>query len=421
MRKLVIIMISILIIFPSIAFAGGQSEQDDVVELDFSSWRTEDVAVYEELIDMFEKENPGINVTYSPYKTEEYQTVLATNFKGGTAADVIHLRAYGNFEQFAKPGYLLPLTEDIIPEIALFSKQSLGGSTSITDGKVYGVPYASQSLVIYYNTDLYKDLGLSVPETWDEFISNLNAFESAGITGIANGSKTGWMDEVMLGVIGPNFYGGNDFYDALMKGETDFTDSRYVKALDKLAELSPYMPDGFTGLDYVEQQMLFINNMAGHFIGGIWEDSYFTSQNPDLNYDIFFGPVENKGDSQYISTYMDGSFGINKTTEYKDEAITFVRFLASQEAQQFICDKLGVRTEHPDVVPTQPLLKRVIDPSVKTTPPYIMLVSFRYEQPSGSELLQNGIQALMSGSATSKEVAQDIQDGVSIYFNPSQK
>ncbi len=326
--------------------------------MDFSSWRTEDVAVYEELIDMFEKENPGINVTYSPYKTEEYQTVLATNFKGGTAADVIHLRAYGNFEQFAKPGYLLPLTEDIIPEIALFSKQSLGGSTSITDGKVYGVPYASQSLVIYYNTDLYKDLGLSVPETWDEFISNLNAFESAGITGIANGSKTGWMDEVMLGVIGPNFYGGNDFYDALMKGETDFTDSRYVKALDKLAELSPYMPDGFTGLDYVEQQMLFINNMAGHFIGGIWEDSYFTSQNPDLNYDIFFGPVENKGDSQYISTYMDGSFGINKTTEYKDEAITFVRFLASQEAQQFICDKLGVRTEHPDVVPTQPLLKK---------------------------------------------------------------
>lgn len=420
MRKLVIIMVSILIIFPSIAFAGGQSEQEDVVELDFSSWRTEDVAVYEELIDMFEKENPGIKVTYSPYKTEEYQTVLATNFKGGTAADVIHLRAYGNFEQFAKPGYLLPLTEDIIPEIALYSKQSLGGSTSITDGKVYGVPYASQSLVIYYNTDLYKDLGLSVPKTWDEFISNLKAFKSAGITGIANGSKTGWMNEVMLGVIGPNFYGDNDFYDALMKGETDFTDPRYVKALDKLAELIPYMPDGFTGLDYVDQQMLFINDMAGHFIGGIWEDSYFTSQNPDLNYDIFFGPVENKGDPQYISTYMDGSFGINKATKHKDEAITFVRFLASQEAQQFLCDKLGVRTEHPDVVPTQPLLKKVIDPSVNTTP-YIMLVSFRYKQPSGSELLQNGIQALMSGSATSKEVAQDIQDGVSIYFNPSQK
>lgn len=420
MRKLVIIMVSILIIFPSIAFAGGKSEQENVVELDFCSWRTEDVAVYEELIDMFEKENPGIKVTYSPYKTEEYQSVLATHFKGGTAADVIHLRAYGNFEQFAKPGYLLPLTEDIIPEIALYSKQSLGGSTSITDGKVYGVPYASQSLVIYYNTDLYKDLGLSVPKTWDEFISNLKAFKSAGITGIANGSKTGWMNEVMLGVIGPNFYGDNDFYDALMKGETDFTDPRYVKALDKLAELIPYMPDGFTGLDYVDQQMLFINGMAGHFIGGIWEDSYFTSQNPDLNYDIFFGPVENKGDPQYISTYMDGSFGINKATKHKDEAITFVRFLASQEAQQFLCDKLGVRTEHPDVVPTQPLLKKVIDPSVNTTP-YIMLVSFRYKQPSGSELLQNGIQALMSGSATSKEVAQDIQDGVSIYFNPSQK
>lgn len=420
MRKMIFVVLSLLLLIPSVSFAGGQGEQEDVVELDFSSWRTEDVAVYEELIAMFEAENPGIKVTYSPYKTEEYQTVLATNFKGGTAADVIHLRAYGNFEQFAKPGYLLPLTENNIPELALYSKQSLGGSTSITDGNVYGVPYASQSLVIYYNTDLYDELGLSVPKTWGEFISNLKAFEAAGIVGLANGSKTGWMDEVMMGVIGPNFYGGNDFYDALLEGETDFTDPRYIKALDKLAELTPYMPDGFTGLDYVEQQMLFINDMAAHFIGGIWEDSYFKSQNPDLNYDIFFGPVEKAGDPQYISTYMDGSFGINKTTEHQEEAITFVRFLASQKAQQFLCDKLGVRTEHPDVVPTQPLLKKVIDPSVKTTP-YLMLVSFRYEQPTGSELLQNGLQALLSGDATSRKVAQDVQDGVSLYFEPFQK
>jgi len=420
MRKVLLyVMILLICSSASMLFAAGQSEKTEAVELDFSSWRTEDVAIYEELIAMFETENPGIKVTYKPYKTEEYQTVLAANFKGGTAADVIHLRAYGNFEQFAKPGYLMPITEDVIPEVTLYSDQSLAGSTSITDGKIYGIPYASQSLLIYYNKAIYEELGLTPPETFDEFVSNLKACETAGIIPLANGTKTGWMDEVMAGVICPNFYGGNDFYYDLISGKTNFKDPRYAASLDKLAELTPYMPSGFTGMEYVESQMLFLNEMAVHFIGGIWEDSYFHSQNPDLTYDIFIGPAAEKGGERYISTFMDGSFGINKDTPNKDEAIKFVRFLASLEAQQYLSDQLGVKTEHPDVVPTKPLLMKVMDPSLTTTP-YMMLVSFRYEQPTGSALIQAGLQGLLAGDIDSAQVAAEIQKGIEIYFKPFQ-
>ncbi len=419
MRKVMLYVMIILICLPgSMLFAAGQQEEE-MVELDFSSWRTEDVDVYEAIIAMFEEENPGISVTYSPYKTEEYQTVLAANFKGGTAADVIHLRAYGNFEQFAKPGYLMPLTEDIIPELAKYSAQSLAGSTSITDGNVYGVPYASQSLVIYYNTAMYAELGLTPPESWDEFISNLEACAAAGITPLANGTKTGWMDEVMSGVICPTFYGGNDFYYDILDGKTGFDDPKYAGALEKLHSLAEYMPSGFTGLEYVESQMLFLNEMAAHFIGGIWEDSYFSKQNEDLDYDIFIGPPAQKGGAQYISTFMDGSFGINKATPNSDEAIKFVNFMASKEVQQYISDNLGVKTEHPEVVPTKPLLMKVMDPSLTTTP-YMMLVSFRYEQPSGSSLIQSGLQALFGGDKTSEEVVADVQKGIATYFEPFQ-
>ncbi len=422
MRKVMLYVMILLICLPAgTLFAGGAQEtgKQEVTEISISSWRTEDVPIYDELIAMFEAENPDIKVTYKSYKTEEYQTVLAANFKGGIAADVIHLRAYGNFEQFAKPGYLLPLTPEIIPELSKYSDQSLAGSTSITDGNVYGVPYASQSLVIFYNKDVYAELGLTPPTTWAEFESNLKACKAAGITPIANGTKTGWMDEVLAGIISQNYYGGNDFYYDLVAGKTDFTDPRYVKSLDKLLDLGPYMPDGYVGLEYVESQMLFINDMAAHFLGGIWEDAYFSSQNPDLNYDIFLGPVENKGDTQYLSTFMDGSYGINKATPNKDEAIRFVNFLASAKAQQFLCDQLGVKTEHPDVVPTKTLLKKVMDPSLTTTP-YMMLVSFRYEQPTGSALIQAGLQALFAGDKDAEEVCADIQKGVATYYKPFQ-
>lgn len=422
-KKGLLVLLILVMSLPSIVFASGAEEtksmKEDKVELTFSSWRTEDVDVYEEVISMFEEKYPNISVTYRPYKTEEYQTVLAANFKGGTAADVIHLRAYGNFEQFAKPGYLLPLTEENVPGLANFDSTSLAGGTSIYDNKVYGVPYASQSLVIYYNKDIYNDLGLSEPETWNEYMNNLKALKAAGITPISNGTYTGWMDEVLVGLVGSGVY-KNAFFDEVTSGETDFTDPRYVAALDRVNSLTPYFPEGFESIDYVAQQMLFINGMAGHFMGGIWEASYFLSQNEDLNLGMFVCPPDEKGGDRYIAFYMDGSYGVNKTSTHQEEALEFVNFLASKDVQQFLSDKLGVKTEHKDVVPQNSYLKVVSDPSLIKVP-YLMLVGFRYEQPTGSSLLQTGIQGLFSGDMSSEEVCADIQKGVATYYKPFQK
>jgi len=41
------------------------------------------------------------------------------------------------------------------------------------------------------------------------------------------------------------------------------------------------MPENFMGISYTDMQMLFINEMAGHFIGGSWEAGYFSAQRPD--------------------------------------------------------------------------------------------------------------------------------------------
>ena len=38
--------------------------------------------------------------------------------------------------------------------------------------------------------------------------------------------------------------------------------------------------------------------------------------------------------------------------------------------------------------------------------PYIMLVGFRYENPTGSTLIQEGLQRMFAGDATAEEVAE---------------
>lgn len=427
--KKTLVLLLVLIVPITLVFSGGKQEEEpaptaaepaevEAVDLEFWSWRTEDVEIYDALIAQFEAENPGINVTFTAYKNTEYATVLSAAINGGNAPDIIHLRAYGGLETYAQPGYLMPL-EDLVPELAGFSDGALKGVTSIADNEMYGVPFASQTLVIYYNKAVYDELGLRVPETWSEFLANLQAMKDAGVVPLANGGKDGWTLEVLMGVICPNFYGANDFYEELIAGDTDFTDDRYRTSLEKLLELRPYMPDNFMGVSYTDMQMMFINEMAGHFIGGSWEAGYFSTQNPDLDFDVFAGPAKSSEDTRYVSTFLDGSFGMSATTKHPDEAATFLRFLASTEAGQYLADNLRQKSDVPGVVFSDPFLEKVGELNADSTP-YIMLVGFRYEQPTGSALIQSALQGMLADSIDSAEVVRQVQEGVATWYEPFQ-
>jgi raffinose/stachyose/melibiose transport system substrate-binding protein len=421
MKNRTIVFAALFVLVMPFAFAGGAQEEapaEDAVELEFWSWRIEDTDQYEELIARFEAENPGITVNFDPIQQTEYNTVLSAALQGGTGPDIIHLRAYGGLEQFAQPGYLMPLDGEI-EELNAIPQGVLRGATSIADGRVYGVPFASQTLLVYYNKGMYDELGLDEPETWDEFIANLEAMEEAEITPLANGAADGWTLEVLSGVMSPNFYGANDFFNAIMAGETDFTDPEYVASLDQLLELSEYMPDGFMGVSYVDMQAAFINEIAGHFVGGSWEAAYFQSQNPSLDFGIFQGPVENAGDTRYVSSFVDGSFGASADTEYPEEAQAFLTFLMSQESGQFFADELKLISDVPGVNADDPFLQEVIGFNENSTP-YMTLVGFRYQQPTGSTLLQSALQEMFAGQIDAAAAAAQVQRGVETWFEPFQ-
>ena len=57
----------------------------------------------------------------------------------------------------------------------------------------------------------------------------------------------------------------------------------------------------------------------------------------------------------------------------------------------------------------------------KNSTPYIFLVGFRYEQPTGSSLFQSAAQDLMVGKASAEETCQIVQDGIASYYEPFQK
>ena len=400
-----------------LAFVGAALAQDPV-ELTFWSWRVEDQAAYDEIIASYEADHPNVDITYEAFPTENYNTVLSTALAADEGPDIIHVRAYGGFEAFAEPGFLMPL-DDRVEALSAFPPLSLDGERLRSDGKVYAVPFASQTLVIYYNQDIFNELGLTPPTTWEDFTAAAEALEAAGYIPLANGTATGWMDEVLMGVFGPNIYGA-DFFGEVVSGETTFEDPRYVEALERLSDLVAYMPPDASGVDYAASQALFLNGLAGMFAGGSWEIANFRGQNPDLNLGIMAPPVEEAGQQPLVSWFLDGGYAVNAGTDHPEEALAFVRFLASPEFGQQLTDKLANISPIPGVTSSDPLLSQVVELNTNSTP-YTMLVGFRYENPTGSTLLQEALQQMFAGQLSPEEVGAKVTEGIATYYEPFQK
>lgn len=385
-------------------------------QMTFWSWRGEDRAFYEGMIKQFVAQHPGAAIEFQTYKPTEYATVLSAAMQAGKGPDIVHLRAYGALQPFARPEFLVPL-EDKVPELKMFSSQWLDGARSRADGKVYGVPFAVQGLVIFYNKKLLQRASVTPPKTWEQFIAALKALKDHGITPLANGGKEGWTLEIALGVLGPNFYGGTIFYDAVSRGQTTFKSPRFTGALAKMQEIGPYMPSGFMGVSYTDMQQLFINEQAAMFIGGIWELGYFKSQNAALDIGVMPGPVARTGDAPWISSYDDGNYGVNAKSANAALALKFIRFTASREWGQAFTDHLSQISAVPGVVIHDPQLQEV-QTWMRHATPYIMLVGFRWKNPTGSELIQNDLQGLFAGRMSPQQVGEDVTRGLSTWFEP---
>ncbi|OHD80253.1 MAG: ABC transporter substrate-binding protein [Spirochaetes bacterium RIFOXYC1_FULL_54_7] len=426
-----ILLIGIGLLVAATVFAAGGKDQSGAstaetsaqmkqAVVNFWTWRPEDVEGYDKLIAIFESQNPGIKIVQTAHKNTEYNTILSAALSGGSGPDVFQSRAYGGLETFAQSGYMEPL-ETWVPELKDFSPASRRGASSIKDGKIYGVPFASQTLFVYFNQAMYTKLGLKVPQTWDQFLANLQAMKAAGIQPLANGGKDGWTLEVLLGAIAPNFYGANDFFDAVVKGQTNFKDPRFVESIRKLGELKPFMPDLFMGTSYTDMQSSFINEQAGHFIGGSFEAGYFSKQNPDLKFDFFPGPAAKAGAPNYVSTYADGNFSMNPTSANKEEVAKFLRFLAGKTTGDLFINEFKQVSSVPGVDTSRsPFIAKVLQVQQYNTP-YVFLVGFRYQQPTGSVLAQAALQGMMAGKLSAEEVCQQIQEGIASYYEPFRK
>ncbi|WP_445479098.1 ABC transporter substrate-binding protein [Lysinibacillus irui] len=391
-------------------------QKTEEVSLTIGSWRTEDVAKYEKVIALFNEQHPDIHISFNPTKNTEYNTVLNTALQAGEGPDIFHLRPYAAGLKLAEAGYVEKIND--LNGLSAFPEEALKASRD-EQGNQYGVPINLSSTQFFYNKKIFEDNNLVVPATWEEFIALNDQLLEKGITPMAMGTKEGWLLSLLHGIIGPAIYEGNDFYQAVLAGEKDFTDAKFIESLQVMNDLKKYFPANSEGLGMDDIRTLFALEDAAMFPLGSWEIPVVLEMNPDLELGYF--PIPSKEGNKTVTTWVDGSFAINANSKNKEAAKVFLEFLTTKEFGELFVKEFSMISAIPGITSDDALLNDISNSTTNEATPYMWVTNFTGGDPTTKSLLESELQGMYLGQVTPEKVATKVQENAKTWFAPFQK
>jgi multiple sugar transport system substrate-binding protein len=194
-------------VLPVVAACGSSGSSstgssNGVVTLTYVNWD----GGMQDVVDQWNKENPKIQVKLSKPSGTGYTLYnkLITNNKAGTNPDVTEVE-YQALPALISNKVVVPIDKYVGDLSSDFDKASLAQVQF--EGKTYGVPQNVCPMVFFYRKDVFDQLGLKAPTTWDEYatvaaaihkanskqyIGNFTAVDSGWFAGLAQQAGANW-------------------------------------------------------------------------------------------------------------------------------------------------------------------------------------------------------------------------------------
>lgn len=408
---------------PAAEAPAAEAPAAGVTELVMGSWRVDDVAQMEAILAAFNAAHPDISVKFDPTNPPDYNPTLLAQLEGGTGPDLMYLRSYGNSRNLFASGYIEPLDDMKDELVAAYGEANLVPWSTL-EGQSYGVPMIAVSHGIYYNKDLFSQLGIEIPQTWEELIAAAQTIKDAGYTPFANASGDPWtMAEIVFMNLAPTFIGGRDGRMAYLAGERCFNDENAVAAFQAVADIAPFLPEGQEALTYYDSQVLFETGQAAMWMGGSWDIPVFEKEITDFEWSVF--PVPGPaGQDHYITFHLDAGMGINAASEKKDAAKTFLSWLNGPEFAKLLADQLPgffpIHLQAPEVANAHANDFLAMNAGAAGTDVRWAWDGLLDGQPDGYTLMQDNTIAVAKGEMTPQEAADSLQAGLAEWLPAAQ-
>ena len=298
-----------------------------------------DEEYYRKQVEEFNNLNNGIKVVMDNIPTEsDYLDKLRTSFANGNTPNV--------FIEYGGSRTLDYLESDALVNMQPYFESDPDWYNSFYESMfrdlqydgyngIWGVPFKSYTVSLFYNKEIFEQQGLTPPESWDDLLSVCQKLKDAGIKPFQVGEKDMWR----LGHFHNNIVMkslGTDAIANLADRSLSYDSPEMIKTYQVIADLveKGYLGDDILNTDYNTEKSTFAAGESAMRWDGSWYISeIYGTEIYDKTGAVAFPYIDEQYKDQAQGGASDMWFvsKLNKSDAEIEASIEFVKFITSQE------------------------------------------------------------------------------------------
>jgi len=308
----------------------------------------------------FNASQSGIQVVTKYIPFADFKKQLSIGAAAAELPDIVILDN-PDHASYSAMGIFADLTDKLAnwPDLKQYFAGPLNSCT--LNGRLYGIPFGSNCLALFYNEDMLKAAGVTPPKTWDDLKKVALKTTKGNVHGFAISSVQN--EEGTFGFLCYLWGSGNTSFQ--------INNANGIKALTLLHDLvaSGAMPKEAINWTQGDVMNQFISGNLAMMVNGPWQVPTMLQQAPALKWNVVLLPVGNKP----ASDLGGENFAVVKGNSV-DEAAAFLKFVANPAEMKTYIDDFGYIASRKDVASTQ----FSNDPVLK-----VFVAQMAYAQPRG--------------------------------------
>ncbi len=300
------------------------------------------------MLEAFKAEYPSINVEVEVVASSSYVATYKNYIAAGEAPDIMFGKPQ-TMKEFVDGGYFMDLSnEECMKNVLPMLKDEC-----TVNGGVYGFPLDAQVKACFYNKKMFKEAGVEVPKTREEFFKVADTFKEKGInpfihpynfihgvfheldsffTSMAVGTdnKTVWKDS--------------------QEGTKELSDNAVVKdAMEMFSKFASYKDAGDTAVDQTQGIQNFAAGQRPMYMNGGWLMGDVMAASPDGEFGMFPTPWSDKPEDNKLWVGIDDVFVVSSQTEHKEEVMALLSFFANEQSSKIWMETAKLMTSNVNV------------------------------------------------------------------------
>lgn len=308
----------------------SMGEEEKTATLRMLNWgNTEEEAIANDAIGRFKEKHPGVEVEQTCVPVDSWSDFIQkwiTMSTSGEAPDVINLGLEGAKMAVAND-LLLPLDEIVAGDAELQSKKEQYAESLLEGfsegGILYGLPSGTQTMVMYYNKDIFDEKGVEYPKegwTWDEFMETAEklTYEENGKTIYGYGLSSSYFQLTPWWATNSAYPVSEDYEKPALNSPAMLESITFLKSMvDKKVTPDPISSDVYTM--FSSGQLAMVG--AGRCVLNTWQDAGMK------NFDCVQWPKK----TEEGSVYGGSAWCIGSVTKEKELAVELLKEMVADE------------------------------------------------------------------------------------------